>query len=371
MAGRKRQRRSFGAVRVLPSGRVQASYVDPDTGTRHTAPHTFDTKTDADAWLAVRRSEIVTGTWKAPSRRDGIRFDVFAEAWLARLDRAPGTLYMYRTTLKREILPTFAHRPLARITEREVRDWWDTMPPGKPAKRAQAYRVLRAVMNAAIEAGEISKSPVKIKGAATAKVEREAEPLTLDELHALAAAMPGRLGVAVYVGAFAALRAGEVLGLQRRDVDLERRVLLIRRSAGAGRPGVERVGKTKTASSVRDVAIPSFLADALAIHLAAVVAPEREAYLFPSPAKSGSPISYSAYHAHMTEAAKRIGRPNVRTHDLRHNGAVMAARSGATVRELMHRLGHTDPAVAMRYQHATAERDRAIADRLGESLDGE
>jgi hypothetical protein len=31
----------------------------------------------------------------------------------------------------------------------------------------------------------------------------------------------------------------------------------------------------------------------------------------------------------------------------------------------MSRLGHTTPTVAMRYQHATTERDQSIADKLG------
>jgi integrase len=55
-------------------------------------------------------------------------------------------------------------------------------------------------------------------------------------------------------------------------------------------------------------------------------------------------------------------------HDLRGSGATWAATAGATVRELMSRLGHVTSAVALRYQHATLERDRAIADRLGVPL---
>ena len=55
-------------------------------------------------------------------------------------------------------------------------------------------------------------------------------------------------------------------------------------------------------------------------------------------------------------------------HDLRGSGATWAATAGATVRELMSRLGHATPSVALRYQHATLERDQAIADRLGALL---
>ena len=60
-----------------------------------------------------------------------------------------------------------------------------------------------------------------------------------------------------------------------------------------------------------------------------------------------------------------LGLPGLHFHDLRGSGATWAATAGATVRELMSRLGHTTPTVALRYQHATLERDRAIADRLG------
>ena len=60
------------------------------------------------------------------------------------------------------------------------------------------------------------------------------------------------------------------------------------------------------------------------------------------------------------------GRPDLRCHDLRHTGAAFAAQTGATIAELMGRLGHTTPGAAMRYQHAAADRDAEIARRLSE-----
>jgi len=60
------------------------------------------------------------------------------------------------------------------------------------------------------------------------------------------------------------------------------------------------------------------------------------------------------------------GRPDLRFHDLRHTGAVLAATTGATVAELMARLGHSTAGAAMRYQHATQDRDRIIALRLSD-----
>ena len=64
------------------------------------------------------------------------------------------------------------------------------------------------------------------------------------------------------------------------------------------------------------------------------------------------------------------GRPDLHLHDLRHFANTLAASSGASTRELMVRLGHASSAAALRYQHATAERDRAIADRMDEMITG-
>ncbi|MBO0884423.1 MAG: tyrosine-type recombinase/integrase, partial [Mycobacterium sp.] len=69
-------------------------------------------------------------------------------------------------------------------------------------------------------------------------------------------------------------------------------------------------------------------------------------------------------------ARDKAGRPDLRFHDLRHTGAVLAASTGATLADLMARLGHSSPATAMRYQHASADRDSMIADRLTEIADG-
>ena len=60
----------------------------------------------------------------------------------------------------------------------------------------------------------------------------------------------------------------------------------------------------------------------------------------------------------------KAGRPDLRFHDLRHTGAVLAAQTGATLAELMGRLGHSTSSAAMRYQHAAADRDKAIAEAL-------
>jgi integrase len=58
--------------------------------------------------------------------------------------------------------------------------------------------------------------------------------------------------------------------------------------------------------------------------------------------------------------------PGFRFHDLPHTGQPMAAATGATINDLMRRLGHASPAASNRYVHAVDGRDAEIASALSE-----
>ncbi|MEU2403816.1 hypothetical protein ABZ609_05755 [Streptomyces rubiginosohelvolus] len=79
MANTEWERRRFGAVRKLPSGRFQARYQGPDGLTR-SAPETFASQTNADRWLVRKEAEIIDGKWKNPA--DKVLFGVYADAWV-------------------------------------------------------------------------------------------------------------------------------------------------------------------------------------------------------------------------------------------------------------------------------------------------
>jgi integrase len=60
------------------------------------------------------------------------------------------------------------------------------------------------------------------------------------------------------------------------------------------------------------------------------------------------------------------GMPGFRFHDLRHTGQTLAAATGATVKDLMRRLGHASPVASYRYLHAVDGRDAEIAAALSD-----
>ncbi len=176
-------------------------------------------------------------------------------------------------------------------------------------------------------------------------------------------AMPDKLRLAVQLGAWCALRYGEVFELRRKDLDLEAGVVHVRRAVVWTR-GLVTTDRPKTSAGIRDVTIPPHVMPMVTHHLERYVARSQDALLFPDGEGHNRRPSTFARPWHAARAA--AGRDDLKFHHLRHTGAVLAAQSGATLADLMGRLGHTTPAMAMIYQHTAADRDRLIADRLSQ-----
>jgi hypothetical protein len=106
---------------------------------------------------------------------------------------------------------------------------------------------------------------------------------------------------------------------------------------------------------------------ALAEHLANFAEPGPEGLVFPAP--QGGYLRRSNFRRRWwVPATRAAGVEGLRVHDLRHSAATLALAAGANTRELMERMGHTSPQVALRYQHVMAGRDQAIAAALDELI---
>jgi integrase len=345
-------------VRQLPSGRWQARYRDDD-GTLRPArtpdgrPLTFDTKLDASAWLDCDDAR------EAVEERSDPTFAEYAAVWLAGRDLKPRTRAEYATLLDRLILPTFGKVRLTRITPTRVRAWHADLNPDTPTRRAHAYSLLKAILTTAVEDDILGANPCKIRGAGQSKTSHQPRPATLAELEAIVAAMPARYRLMTLLAAWCGMRYGELTELRRGDID----GATIRIERGVVRVGTDFVvGDPKSSAGKRIIAIPPHLLPTLARHLEQHVAPDADALLFP--ARHGGHMAPATLYKVWYPAREAAGRPDLRFHDLRHTSATLAAASGATLKELMYRLGHSTPGMAMRYQHAEHERDRLIAEAL-------
>lgn len=361
------KRRSFGRIRAERSGRFSAAYVGPD-GKLHLGPRTYLHETDAEAWLAGERRKIDLGTWGAVERSDGITLRAYSDKWIEQRHLRPRTRQHYESMLERLILPELGAVKLVTLTPAKVRAWHAELGASHPTRNAHAYALLHAICATAVQDEVLDANPCRIRAAMQTKRKRDVNVLTPKEVERLAAKMPAELRASVTLAAWCGLRWGETSELRRKDVSKDAAVLRVRRAV-TYRKGVFTVGEPKTTAGVRDVAVPPHIRPIIKAHLKNHVAAEPEALLFPMP--DGGHMHGDNYRPHWEKARDAIGKPTLRVHDLRHVGAVLAAQSGATTAELMHRLGHRTPQMALRYQHVAEGRDAEIAERLSKLAMGE
>ncbi len=380
------ERREFGTIRRLPSGRYQATYIGPDLG-RHKAPVTFENRDLAVVWLRNERRLIDDAAadevrWVSPEeRREAARrkaepkvsFGEYGARWIFERRNAKGeplralTRKDYEQVLATYLAPTFGDRPIDQITRADVRTWHTKLAPAPPRARTKAYGLLRAIMNSAVDDELIAASPVHIRGAGAATKKRKVEPATPAEIEIMADAMPPRLRASVIISAWCALRYGELAELRRKDIDVKRHVIRVRRAVVFLKGGPE-VGPTKSDAGVRDVSVPPHIWPVVEEHLRDYVRSSPDALLFPSEGRGH--IWHSGMNNYFSKARAAAGREDLTWHDLRHTGATLAAQVGATTAELQARLGHSTSVAAQLYQHAAKDRDRQIAERLSELVDG-
>jgi integrase len=331
---------------------------------------TFKRRKDADRYANTVEADKVRGAFVDP-RAGRITLTTYAAEWIEhRPALRPRTVELYESLLRLHIESTFGRVELAQIGTADVRAWHAKLikadRPGATTV-AKAYRLLRAILNTAVEDDLIVKNPANIKGAGV-EASPERPTATSEQVWALADAIEPRFRCMVLGAAFLGLRYGELTGLSRRHVNLLHRTVTVERQLIERAKGVREFGPPKSAVGARTIAIPAPLVSELEHHLANYAAPGADGLVFVG--ERGAMLARGNWHPAWDAARSSVdGLPDgFRFHDLRHTSNTIAAATGASTRELMHRMGHASPAAALRYQHATAERDREVADRLGEVL---
>ena len=175
--------------------------------------------------------------------------------------------------------------------------------------------------------------------------------------------MPAPLDLLVLVTTFGSLRWGEVTALRRMDVDLNASAVHVRGAMVERSTGELIRGLPKSKAGLRVLTLPRPIADLLAAHLTEHVANEPEALVFTGEKAAAMRRSNFNRTARWPERVAAVGAPGLHFHDLRHSG-LLAAASGASLRDLMNRMGHDSMRAALIYQHATQEADRRIAHAL-------
>lgn len=371
-AGVPRKRRQLGGIDRLQSGRYRVRVIDDATGER-VSLGTFAAKADAERVLAAAVADQQRGRWVRPDAGT-VALEDYSRQWVAsRLGRngaplRPRVRELYEGQLRLHILPTLGSMQVGRLRPTAIRAWFAALSAGAkpgPSTAAKCYRLLHAILATAVEDGLIATNPCAIRGAGAEKADERRLP-TVEQVFALADAVKPRYRGLVIVAAFSGLRRGELFGLRREHVDVDARTVSVQAQRQQLSSGELVVGPPKSEAGVRVVALPDDVFDALLDHLDRYVDADPSAWVFTG--DNGGPLREAVWQHEWAKARDSVGLPDLHFHDLRHLAATLAAETGAGVKEIMYRIGHSSPQAALRYQHATQRRDRSIADGISDLI---
>ncbi|MFJ2708004.1 tyrosine-type recombinase/integrase [Streptomyces sp. NPDC087428] len=362
MGNAKGSRRRFGAVRQYRSGRWTASYLGPD-GQDFRAPETFDTKKDAEVWLSQVEADLTRGNWQDPDA-GAVNFKEYALQWVDERGLSATTDELYRRLLRLHLLPTYEGLDLDEITAPRVRTWRTERlsSTGAATTVAKAYRLLKAIMETAVDDELIRRNPCRIRGAGK-ESSAERQIATVAQVDALADALGARWRLMVYLGAYGPMRPEEQAELRRKDVDLDGMTIRVRMAAPELTTGRRAPGDTKSDAGKRVVVLPALLRTDLRRHLDWYAEKGPDGLLFVG--EKGKPFRRSTFGRKWRRARVLVGMPNgFRFYDLRHTGHTLATRSGATLKDTMVRAGQSSEKAALIYQHSDLERQQEVASGL-------
>lgn len=333
---------------------------------------TFRTRKEAERYERSQQTALEQGLWVDP--RAG---KVTLQAWAAEWQRTvvhlrASTQRIYAANLRNHILPELGDVELGKLTPSMLRAWLSGLTTksgghGKPLAAgsvAQAYRTLNRVLVAAVDDELLGRNP--LRGVQPPRVNPEPMRfLSHDEVASLAAVVDPRYRAFVLVAAYTGLRAGELIGLRPKYVDLLRRTItVVEQVQYIG--GQHLVMAPKTTAGRRSVAVPAVVATALEEHLGHFAEQGIEGIVFPAP--DGGFLRLENFRKRVWQPAiTEAGVAPLRIHDLRHTCASLAIAAGADVKVLQRMLGHASAALTLdRYGHLLPGQAQCVAERLDE-----
>jgi integrase len=280
------------------------------------------------------------------------------EAYVAQHDVAPVTIEKLRWLLGKAVA-AFGDRPVGELRSQDIAAWRIALSPGY---RFDATQALRQVLARAVVWGMIDVNPAKLGVDNPQPRRKEQRPFeSWAELDAVAANLAHRYRPMVIFAAATGLRPAEWLALERRDIDLQARVVYVRRSFTKG-----RLKCTKTEASRRAVPLQAIALNAIEQQPSS----PHSALLFP--AERGGYLDLHNFRNREWKPAQRAAgvEPLRRIYDLRHTFATFAVRAGISTFDLSRYMGASLTMIDRNYGHLARDgREHAI--RLLDELSAE
>ena len=333
---------------------IQYRYTDWQGKRRKSTKRGFATKREAEEWL---RNFLIT------QKADfDMKFADFWKMYCADMETRlrEHTMRTKKYIVELKILPYFGNKRVNDITAADIRQWQNELIKMgySPTYLKTINNQLSAIFNYAVRYYDLKSNPCAKAGSMGKSKAEEMDFWTGEEFRKfIDSVMNKRLSYMAFMTLYwTGMRLGELLALNPKDVDLEKRTITITKS-------YQRLGKKdvitppKTPKSKRVITIPEFLAADIKDYIDSLYELQENDRLFPI-------TKYYLEHE-MQRGIKESGVKRIRVHDLRHSHASMLIELGFSPLEIANRLGHEKVETTLNtYAHLYPNKQTKLAERL-------
>ena len=333
---------------------IQYRYTDWQGKRRKSTKRGFATKREAEEWL---RNFLIT------QKADfDMKFADFWKMYCADMETRlrEHTMRTKKYIVELKILPYFGNKRVNDITAADIRQWQNELIKMgySPTYLKTINNQLSAIFNYAIRYYDLKSNPCAKAGSMGKSKAEEMDFWTGEEFRKfIDSVMNKRLSYMAFMTLYrTGMRMGELLALNPKDIDLEKRTISITKS-------YQRLGKKdvitppKTPKSKRVITIPEFLAADIKDYMDSLYDLQENDRLFPI-------TKYYLEHE-MQRGIKESGVKRIRVHDLRHSHASMLIELGFSPLEIANRLGHEKVETTLNtYAHLYPNKQTKLAERL-------
>lgn len=340
---------------------IQYRYTDWQGKRRKSTKRGFATKREAEEWL---RNFLIT------QKADfDMKFEDFWKIYCADMETRlrEHTMRTKKYIVELKILPYFGNKRVNDITAADIRQWQNELIKMgySPTYLKTINNQLSAIFNYAVRYYDLKSNPCAKAGSMGKSKAEEMDFWTGEEFRKfIDSVMNKRLSyMAFMILYWTGMRLGELLALNPKDVDLEKRTISITKS-------YQRLGKKdvitppKTSKSKRVITIPEFLAADIKDYMDSLYDLQEDDRLFPI-------TKYYLEHE-MQRGIKESGVKRIRVHDLRHSHASMLIELGFSTLEIANRLGHEKVETTLNtYSYLYPNKQTKLAERLDREYKGD
>ena len=370
-----------GSIRKRADGRWEGKYTlgyDPKTG--KLIRKSVYGKTQKEVRLALSKivSEMDSGTYAEPSK---MKVSQWLDEWLASytMNIKPATRSAYEEHIRVHIKPSLGDIPLKQLSTRDIQQLYTNLLKERelsPKTVRNIHGVLHRTLEQTKLLGYIRVNPAD--AAVTPRVEKkQVETLDAEDVRKFLAAIRGtKYEYPLFVAVFTGLRQGELLGLTWDCVDFEHGMLLINKQHNRVKGDTEFRFASLKNDKARVLTVADEVIDVLKLQKkrqdtwAATLGDgwnNSNNLVFTT--EFGRYINNKILYQNFKRIMRKLGKPDLRFHDLRHTYAVNSLRAGDDIKTVQENLGHSTASFTLAtYAHATPGMKRESAKRMTEFI---